>query len=202
MSSTPPPAPGRVVLVRHGQTAWSRDGRHTGKTDVPLTEEGERQAAAQATHLDELTFGLVATSPRRRARHTADLAGLVAPPVAERLVWDDLAEWDYGDYEGITTATIRETVPGWTVWDAPVPGGETVEQVGARADAVLARLRPWLERGDVALVGHGHMLRVLIARWLGLPPRAGARFVLGAGTLSVLGHEHESPVIELLGLPG
>ncbi|MCK9877645.1 histidine phosphatase family protein [Frankia sp. Ag45/Mut15] len=196
------PAPGRVVLLRHGQTAWSRDGRHTGRTDVPLTEEGKRQAAAQAAHLDGLTFVLAVTSPRRRARHTADLAGLVSPPVPERLVWEDLAEWDYGDYEGVTTVTIRQSVPGWTVWDAPVPGGETPEQVGARADAVLSRLRPWLERGDVALVGHGHMLRVLIARWLGLPPRAGARFVLGAGTLSVLGHEHESPAIELLNLPG
>ncbi|CAO5163891.1 Acid phosphatase [Frankia sp. AiPs1] len=198
-----PAAPaGRVVLLRHGQTAWSRDGRHTGRTDVPLTKEGERQAEAQAAHLAELSFALVATSPRRRARHTADLAGLVAPPVAERVVWDDLAEWDYGDYEGITTATIRQTVPGWTVWGAPVPGGERADQVGARADAVLARMRPSLERGDVALVGHGHMLRVLIARWLGLPAREGAHFILGAGSLSMLGHEHESRVIELLNLPG
>jgi probable phosphoglycerate mutase len=193
--------PGRVVLLRHGETAWSRDGRHTGRTDVPLTDEGERQAAGQAQRLAKLSFGLVATSPRRRARHTADLAGLVAPPAAERVVWDELAEWDYGDYEGITTATIRETVPGWTVWTAPVPGGESAEQVAARADAVLDRLRPSLARGDVALVGHGHMLRVLIARWLGLPPRHGAHFVLAAGTVSVLGHEHGTPVIEALNLP-
>ncbi|MCM3925152.1 histidine phosphatase family protein [Frankia sp. AiPs1] len=192
---------GRVVLLRHGETEWSRLGRHTGRTDVELTAEGERQAAGQAARLSTWSFGLVATSPRVRARHTADLAGLVATAETERESWDDLAEWDYGGYEGITTATIRETVPGWTVWTEPVPAGETAEQVGARADAVLGRLRPWLGRGDVALVGHGHMLRVLVARWLGLPPRAGAYFVLAAGGLSVLGHEHESPVVETLNLP-
>ncbi|EIV93739.1 histidine phosphatase family protein [Frankia sp. QA3] len=193
--------PGRVVLLRHGETEWSRLGRHTGRTDVELTAEGERQAAGQATRLSAWSFGLVATSPRVRARRTADLAGLVTTPETEREVWADLAEWDYGGYEGITTATIRETAPGWTVWTAPVPGGETAEQVGARADAVLRRLHPWLERGDVALVGHGHMLRVLVARWLGLQPRAGAYFVLAAGGLSVLGHEHEAPVVEALNLP-
>ncbi|MCK9893315.1 histidine phosphatase family protein [Frankia sp. AgB32] len=193
--------PGRLVLLRHGETEWSRDGRHTGRTDVPLTAEGERQAAGQAERLAKWSFELVATSPRRRATHTADLAGLAAPPAVERVVWDDLAEWDYGDYEGITTATIRETMPGWTVWTAPVPGGESAEQVGARADAVLARLRPALERGDVALVGHGHLLRVLIARWLGLAPRAGVHVTLAAGSVSVLGHEHEAAVIEALNLP-
>ncbi|SNQ50717.1 Acid phosphatase [Frankia canadensis] len=190
-----------MVLLRHGQTAWSRDGRHTGRTDVPLTPEGERQAAGQAARLASWSFPLVVTSPRVRARRTADLAGLVVPTVGERVVWDELAEWDYGEYEGITTATIRESVPGWTVWDAPVPGGETAQQVAARADAVLDRLRPRLAGADVALVGHGHMLRVLIARWLGLPPRAGACLTLAAGGLSVLGHEHETPVVEALNLP-
>ncbi|WP_261566171.1 histidine phosphatase family protein [Frankia gtarii] len=198
---SPQVPPGRVVLLRHGETEWSRLGRHTGSTDVDLTAEGERQAAGQAARLSTWSFGLVVTSPRMRARRTADLAGLVATPERGREVWDDLAEWDYGRYEGITTATIRESVPGWTVWTAPVPGGETAEQVAARADAVLGRLRPWLEHCDVALVGHGHMLRVLLARWLGLPSRAGAYFVLAAGGLSVLGHEHEEPVVEALNLP-
>jgi len=192
---------GQLVLLRHGETQWSRDGRHTGATDVPLTPRGEQQAAGQAARLAAWSFGLVATSARTRARRTADLAGLTVPAVKERVVWDDLAEWDYGDYEGITTATIRETVPGWTVFSAPVPGGETTEQVGARADAVLTRLRSWLANADVALVGHGHMLRVLTARWLGLPPRAGAHLVLAAGAVSVLGHEHETPVVEALNLP-
>ncbi|THJ75638.1 histidine phosphatase family protein [Candidatus Frankia alpina] len=198
---SPQVPPGRVVLLRHGETEWSRLGRHTGSTDVDLTAEGERQAAGQAARLSTWSFDLVVTSTRVRARRTADLAGLVATPETGREVWDDLAEWDYGRYEGITTATIRESVPGWTVWTAPVPGGETAEQVAARADAVLGRLRPWLEHGDVALVGHGHMLRVLVARWLGLPPRAGAYFVLAAGGLSMLGHEHEEPVVETLNLP-
>ncbi|MBX6391047.1 MAG: histidine phosphatase family protein [Frankia sp.] len=199
---------GRVVLIRHGQTEWSRAGRHTGRTDVPLTPEGERLAAALRSWLGEFRFVLVATSPRVRASRTAELAGLTGGEsvasvtgATERLVWPELAEWDYGELEGLTTATIRRDMPGWTVWRGPVPGGETADEVGARADTVLSRVGRVLGRGDVALVGHGHMLRVLIARWLGLDPRCGALFLLEAGGLSVLGHERETAVISRLNLP-
>jgi probable phosphoglycerate mutase len=187
-----------VVLVRHGETEWSRSGRHTGSTDVPLTRHGEQQAAAIRPLLAARNFALVLTSPRARARHTAERAGLVSAEVC-----DDLAEWDYGGYEGRTTPEIsRELGRPWTVFaDGVLPGatpGETLEQVGARADRVLARVRPVVAAGgSVALVGHGHQLRVLGARWLGLPPDGGALLQLDAGSLSGLGTEHDRPVITL-----
>jgi len=199
---------GRLVLVRHGETEWSRSGRHTGRTDIPLTPEGERRVAGLRPALREFRFVLVATSPRARAVRTADLAGLVPTAGGElpagcraaRAVWPDLAEWDYGDLEGLTTAQIRERQPGWTIWTGQVPGGESAAAVAARADAVLARALPLLFDGDVALVGHGHMSRVLIARWLGLGPAHGASFLVEPASVSVLDHERETPVLGRLNL--
>jgi probable phosphoglycerate mutase len=179
---------GEVWLVRHGETEWSRDGRHTGTTDVPLLPDGEEAARAVAPRLAAETFALVLTSPLERARRTAELAGF---PDAE--VDPDLAEWDYGDYEGVTTAEIRESVPGWTVFTHPCPGGETAAEVGARLDRVVERCRA--VEGDALLFGHGHALRVLAARWLGLEVTEGRLFVLRTATVSVLGHEHASPAL-------
>lgn len=177
-----------VVLVRHGQTEWSRDGRHTGLTDVPLTERGEADATALGARLDR-SFGLVLTSPLSRAARTAELAGLVAE------VDRDLVEWDYGPEEGRTTEQARETRPGWSVWD-DTGLGETLEELAARSRRVLDRIRPVLDSGqDVCLVGHGHALRVLAATWLGLGPHVGQQLVLSAGGLSVLGYEHGCPAV-------
>jgi broad specificity phosphatase PhoE len=179
---------GDVWLVRHGQTEWSRDGRHTGSTDVPLTTDGEAAARELEPRLAGESFALVLTSPRERARRTAELAGF---PDAE--VDEDLVEWDYGDYEGVTTEEIRTTVPGWTVWTHPSPGGETAEEVGARLDRVVARCHE--ASGDVLLVGHGHALRALAARWLGLAVVDGRLLTLDTGTVSVLGHEREHAAV-------
>lgn len=176
-------------LCRHGETEWSRDGRHTSRTDLPLTPDGEEQARRLASRLSAVTFDLVLTSPRRRSVDTAALAGFPAAavePAAE--------EWNYGEFEGLTTATIRETAPGWTVWTHPMPGGETAEQVAARADRVIDRVRRDA-RARALLFSHGHFLRVLAARWIEQPPTAGARFVLATGTVSVLGGEHEVSAI-------
>ena len=187
---------GELILLRHGETEWSRDGRHTGLTDVPLTLEGEATAAALAPVLAGRDICAACTSPLQRAARTATLAGLAGAKQDP-----DLREWDYGGYEGVTTSQIREQRPGWYLWrDGVVPGdadhpGETVEQVGARADAVLARVTPLLADGDVVLVSHGHFLRVLTARWLGLNPAGGRMFRLGTGTLCTLGAEHGEPVI-------
>ncbi|WP_026240037.1 histidine phosphatase family protein [Parafrankia discariae] len=196
---TPAEVPaGRVTLIRHGETEWSRTGRHTGHTDIALTATGERQAAALRAVLAGRRFALVATSPRRRATRTAEISGLCPSGAEGCVVWPELAEWDYGDYEGVTTARIREDQPGWTVFSGEVPGGETAEEVGRRADLVLGRVVPLLADGDVALVGHGHMLRVLVARWLGLPPTAGAHFVIEPAGVSELGFEHENRVLRQL----
>jgi probable phosphoglycerate mutase len=177
-----------IVLVRHGQTEWSRDGRHTGRTDVPLTADGERDAAALRGRLDR-PFGLVLTSPLQRAARTAELAGLQAE------IEPDLVEWDYGPEEGRTTAQARETRPGWSVWD-DTGLGEGLEELAARQRRALDRVRPVLERDqDACLVGHGHSLRVLAACWLGLAPGVGQQLVLGAGSISVLGEEHGSPAV-------
>ncbi len=177
-----------VVLVRHGQTEWSRDGRHTGHSDIPLTPDGEADARARGARLQR-PFGLVLSSPLSRAARTAELAGHDAQVDA------DLVEWDYGPEEGRTTAQARETRPGWSVWD-DVGLGETLEQLATRSQRVLARITPVVERDeDVCLIGHGHALRVLAACWLGLPPRAGQQLVLGAGSVSVLSHEHGCPAI-------
>jgi probable phosphoglycerate mutase len=178
----------QVWLVRHGATEWSRDGRHTSTTDLPLLPEGEESARQLRPRLSGQDFALVLTSPRRRARRTAELAGF---PDAE--VDRDLVEWDYGDYEGITTDEVRETVPGWTVWTHPSPGGEAAEEVSARLDRVVKRCRE--TSGEVLLVGHGHSLRGLAARWLGLPLADGRLLRLDTGTVSVLGYEHESAVV-------
>jgi broad specificity phosphatase PhoE len=178
-----------VVLVRHGETEWSKDGRHTGNTDLPLTEEGAEKAKLLAQALAGRRFALVLTSPLQRARETARLAGL--GNAAE--VTPDLREWDYGEYEGRKTVDIRADRPGWSLWSDGVPGGESAADVGRRADRVLARLAG--TDGDVAVFAHGHILRVLTARWLGLPPQDGRLFALATGTISVLGHERETPVI-------
>ncbi|MFF0343772.1 histidine phosphatase family protein [Kribbella sp. NPDC004875] len=178
----------RVFLVRHGETEWSRSGRHTSVTDLPLTPEGERVAASLRERLAAESFDLVLTSPRGRARRTAELAGF---PDAQ--VDDDLVEWNYGDYEGVTTAEIRETVPGWTVWDDPVPHGETPAEITTRLDRVTARLAA--VPGDVLVFGHSHALRALTARWLELDVTQGRHFVLNTATISVLGWERGSPAI-------
>jgi broad specificity phosphatase PhoE len=178
-----------VVLVRHGETEWSRTGRHTGHTDVPLTEEGGREAEAIGAALAGRRFALVLTSPLERASETCRLAGLGGVAVDR----DELREWDYGEYEGRKTIEIREERPGWSLWKDGVPYGETLSEVGERADSVLAELRS-LE-GDAALFAHGHLLRILAARWLGLEPAAGRLFALDAGTISVLGHERETAVL-------
>jgi probable phosphoglycerate mutase len=178
-----------IWLIRHGETAWSLSGQHTGRTDIPLTAAGERQAAEIARHLAGRPFALVLTSPLQRARETCRLAGY--GDVAQ--VEPDLCEWDYGAYEGRTSAQIQESVPGWTIWTSPVPQGETIQQVAARATRVIERAAA--AGGDVALFAHGHLLRILTACWLGLPPNAGRLFALGTASLSVLGYERETRVI-------
>lgn len=175
-------------LVRHGQTEWSRDGRHTSVTDLPLLPEGEEVARGLAGRLAGVGFARVLTSPRQRARRTAELAGY-----ADAEVDEDLVEWAYGDYEGVTTAEIRESVPGWTVWTHPVPGGETADEVAARLDRVVARARA--EDGPTLAFAHGHSLRALAARWLGLPATDGRLFRLDTATVSVLGDERDHPVV-------
>ena len=178
-----------LVLVRHGQTEWSRDGRHTGRSDIPLTPEGEADARALSGRLAERAFGLVLTSPLERAARTAELAGLQAEQDP------DLVEWDYGPEEGRTTEQARETRPGWSVWD-DTGLGETLDELAVRCQRVLDRVRPVLESGqDACLVGHGHALRVLAACWLGLEPGAGQQLVLSAGSVSTLGYEHGSPAV-------
>lgn len=178
-----------VVLVRHGETEWSKAGRHTGRTDVPLTEEGRRQAEHLKGQLARRSFSLVLTSPLSRARETCQLAGL-----GERAEsCSDLLEWDYGKYEGVTTGEIRRARPGWTVFAGGAPGGETAAQVGQRVDRVIARVRT--SPGDVALFAHAHVLRVLAARWLGLEPEGGRFFALATASVSVLGLEREDSVI-------
>jgi probable phosphoglycerate mutase len=177
-----------IWLVRHGATEWSQNGRHTGSTDLPLLPEGRDRAVTLAPVLARHQFTLVLGSPLQRARETAALAGFDDP-----VLTDDLREWDYGDYEGVTTSTIRQTHPEWSVWDGDMPGGETIEQVAARAARVLARADE--VGGDVLLFAHGHILRVLTAVRLGLDPREGRRFVLDPATVSVIGHEHEWPAL-------
>ncbi|GAB1691718.1 acid phosphatase [Krasilnikovia sp. M28-CT-15] len=181
----------RIVLIRHGQTAWSATGRHTSYTDVELTPAGQEQARALGARLAGHRFAAVLCSPRARALRTAELAGLTPTEVTE-----DLAEWNYGEYEGITTAQIHSTRPGWSLWTDGSPGGESPEQAGARLDRVLARARTLLAGGDVALVAHGHALRVAGARWIGLPPSGGGRLRLDTATLSALGFEHGTEVLD------
>jgi probable phosphoglycerate mutase len=177
-----------IWLVRHGATEWSAAGRHTGRTDIPLTDEGRRQAKEAAAQLPDVRFAQVLTSPLVRARETAALAGF-----ADATPDPDLQEWDYGDYEGRTTPDIRREQPGWTVWGDGCPGGESAADVGARADRVLDRVRGI--DGHVLLFAHGHLLRVLAARWIGLDPAAGALLALDTAAVSTLGYEREQPVL-------
>jgi broad specificity phosphatase PhoE len=181
----------RIWLVRHGETEWSKSGQHTGRTDIPLTEKGEQQGKALGRHLAGHQFALVLTSPLRRARDTCRLAGFEGG--AE--VSDELLEWNYGIYEGRTTAAVRTEQPGWTIWTSPVPQGETVEQVGERARRVLTRAAA--VEGDVALFQHAHFLRILGACWIGLPPIHGRTLTLGTASISVLGYERETRVIQV-----
>lgn len=187
--------PGELVLVRHGETEWSRDGRHTGRTDVPLTGEGRRQATLLAASVAGREFARVLTSPLSRAADTCRLAGLGdgAEPREE------LLEWDYGDYEGLTTPEIREARPDWYLWRDGCPGGEGPGEVGRRADVLLADLRE--TGGDAALFAHGHLLRVLAARWIGLAPSAGGLLALATATVSVLGSERDVAVVRRWNMP-
>jgi broad specificity phosphatase PhoE len=186
---------GEIIVLRHGQTEWSRSGQHTSVTDLPLLPEGEEQARNLQKSLADRRFVEVWVSPRQRARRTADLAGLVPTRIEE-----DLVEVDYGGYEGRTTMEIRaELGHPWTLWtDGTIPGatpGETLPEVGVRVDRVLAQVAERLLDGDVALVAHGHVLRVLTARWLGLSPENGALFALPAGSYGILGHDRERQVL-------
>ncbi len=180
----------RAVLVRHGETEWSVSGQHTGRTDIPLTDEGRRRARALGARLSAWQFARVLSSPLARALDTCRLAGL-----GEAVeVTDDLREWDYGEYEGRRTLDIRKERPGWTLWVDGVPGGETVDDVGRRADRVIEAVHGG--GGDVALFAHGHVLRVLAARWIGLPADHGRLLALSTASISVLGWERETAVIE------
>jgi len=180
-----------VFTIRHGETAWSISGQHTGTTDLPLTDNGRQLAERLRPVLARETFSLALTSPLTRARETCKLAGL-----ADRAVVDpDLAEWNYGDYEGLTTDQIQQKAPGWLIFRDGCPGGEMTDQVGARIDRVIARVRA--ADGDVALFGHGHALRVLAARWIGLPAGAGQHFLLDTGTLCVLGYYRGIPAVKV-----
>jgi len=181
----------RIWLVRHGETEWSKSGQHTGRTDIPLTAMGEEQGKALGRHLAGHQFALVLTSPLVRARETCRLAGFDA--VAE--VSDDLLEWNYGIYEGRTTAAVRAEQPGWSIWTTPIPQGETVEQVGERARRVIARADAVV--GDIALFAHAHVLRILAACWIGLPPIHGRTLALDSASLSILGYERETRVIQV-----
>lgn len=183
--------PQEVVLVRHGETEWSRDGKHTGRTDVPLTERGREQARAIADALRDRRFELALTSPLARALETCRLAGFGDVAV----VRDELREWDYGAHEGRTTADIRKERPGWTLWRDGVPEGEAIAEISARVDRVLADVRR--VPGDVVVFAHGHVLRVLAARWLDLETDAGRLFALDTATMSVLGYERETSVIRI-----
>jgi broad specificity phosphatase PhoE len=180
----------RVFLLRHGETEWSATGQHTGRTDLPLTAEGRRQAKRLGARLAGASFALVLVSPLTRATETARLAGFGDAAEPE----PDLMEWDYGAYDSLTTADIRKERPGWTPWEGGYPGGETLEELAARADRVLARIQG--VDGDVALFAHGHILRVIAARWLEQPPVEASRYYLATATLSVLAWERETPVIE------
>jgi broad specificity phosphatase PhoE len=183
---------GNVLAIRHGETAWSLSGQHTGTTDIPLTDKGRRLAQRMGKALaGKASFGLVLCSPLQRARETCELAGF-----SDKAIMDsDLVEWNYGEYEGLTPKQIHEFAPGWLIFRDGCPGGETPEQVGARVDRVIARSRE--VDCDVALFAHGHVLRVFAARWIGLPAAAGQHFLLGTGTLCVFGYYRGTPAIRI-----
>ncbi|HEX2928181.1 MAG TPA: histidine phosphatase family protein [Candidatus Binatia bacterium] len=185
----------KIYLLRHGETEWSLNGRHTGVTDVPLTDNGRMAARRLQPVLARENFELVLTSPLQRARETCELAGLSTRATVEL----DLMEWNYGEYEGLTTQQIRQTRPAWTVFRDGCPGGESPEQIGARADRVLTKVRA--TEGNVALFAHGHILRVLAVRWIDLPARYGEHFLLDTATLNVLGHFRDEPVFKIWNAP-
>jgi probable phosphoglycerate mutase len=180
--------PPRIVLLRHGATEWSLSGQHTGRTDIPLLDEGREQAKGAGRLLRPLSFAQILTSPLRRAAETCALAGF------DGEIEPDLLEWDYGAFEGLTTSAIQVALPGWSLWNDGVVDGERAADVGRRADRVIERARQ--AGGDTLCVAHGHILRVLTARWLELPPVGGRLFFLGAGAVSVLGWEYTTPVVE------
>ena len=180
-----------VFAIRHGETAWSLNGQHTGTTDIPLTDNGRRLADRLRFLLAKKRFALVLVSPLQRARETCELAGLGNIAVTD----PDLIEWNYGAYEGLTPGQIRETAPDWLIFRDGCPGGEAPEHVGARVDRVIARARA--VEDDVVLFAHGHVLRVLAARWIGLPAGGGQHFLLNTGTLSVLGYYHDIPAVRI-----
>jgi probable phosphoglycerate mutase len=186
---------GKVFVIRHGETAWSVSGQHTGVTDIPLTDNGRRLAEKLRPILARESFSLVLVSPLQRARETCELAGVGGQAVVE----PDLMEWNYGEYEGLTPAQIHATRPGWLVFRDGAPGGETPEEVAARIDRVITRARA--ADGDVALFAHGHVLRALAARWIGLPVGEGRRFLLGTGTLCILADYRQSPAIQVWNAP-
>ena len=189
----------RLLLLRHGETEWSLSGRHTGRTELDLTETGREQAKLAADALDVLSLDnpLVVSSPRRRALVTAELAGLTVDEVSPLL-----AEWDYGDYEGLTTKEIRQTVPDWLVWTHGCPGGESLQQVSDRADRAIDFALEHLESRDVLFVGHGHFSRALLTRWVELDITEGIRFAMVAASIAVCGYEHGVRQISALGLTG
>jgi probable phosphoglycerate mutase len=193
---TPQPARAEeVFLVRHGETEWSRSGRHTGSTDLPLTENGCRAAKQLEPLLSSLEFALVLSSPLKRARQTCELAGL-----GDRMQIDpDLAEWNYGQYEGLTSEQIHRSAPAWTIFRDGAPGGERPAQVGARVERLLGKVRAGA--GRVALFGHGHLFRVFAARWIGLAPIDGAHFLLDPSTLSILGYYRGTPALQRWNCP-
>jgi probable phosphoglycerate mutase len=180
-----------VFAIRHGETAWSLSGQHTGTTDIPLTDNGRQLAERMRPVLANETFALVLVSPMERARETCELAGFGGGAVTDH----DLMEWNYGEYEGLTPKQIRNVAPNWLIFRDGCPGGEAPEQVGTRVDRVIARARG--AKGDVALFAHGHVLRVLAARWLGLPAGGGQHFLLDTGTLSVLGYYRDVPAVRI-----
>lgn len=185
----------RLILLRHGETEWSKAGKHTGRTDLPLTDEGVTQARATGLAVSKLGLRdpLIISSPRQRALRTAEIAGLVTDHTSELL-----AEWDYGEYEGITTKQIRKTVPGWTVWTHTCPGGESHAQIEQRADEVIRAVEKDMEIRDVVLVGHGHFSRVVVARWIGLPAAQGVCFAMSPAGCTILGYERQARQIEML----
>jgi probable phosphoglycerate mutase len=191
----PHPSPAEAVLIRHGETAWSRSGQHTGSTDIPLTENGRRAARELAPHLASMRFSLVLCSPLQRARQTCELAGLGEAAQLE----PDLREWDYGDYEGLTPAQIHAEAPGWLVFRDGCPGGESPAQVAERVDRVIARVRAM--EGRVALFAHGHLLRLFAARWIGLEPDQGGRFLLDTATFNLLSYYRDIPALKCWNAP-
>ena len=184
-----------VFAIRHGETEWSLNGRHTGTTDIPLTDNGRRLATLLQPTLSGKAFALVLVSPLKRARETAELSGLAGTAIVD----PDLVEWNYGKYEGLTPKQIHDMAPGWLIFRDGCPGGETPEQVGVRVDRVIVRARA--VTGDVALFAHGHVLRVLVARWLGLPAGAGQHFLLDTGTLNVLDNYRGIPAVKTWNAP-